>query len=210
LIDLQPASVLTAGAYVCIQGLYPFAIGTKLHHGQIPVFRLGGHREPSETGWQCAAREVLEETGLRIQPLSPPTTYWADGDQVDPGLTPMDWKHEIGLETGPETDSEITPVLVVSYGRQGSRRLSLMYLAQADRLPIPSSEVKGLLLLDQANIHRLCRETLTLAQYLSLGGQAILNAEFDPRLLLEPFIQLRLLSKILTAQEVRKDDSSNE
>ena len=75
--------------------------------------------------------------------------------------------------------------------------LSLMYLAQADRLPIPSSEVKGLLLLDKKDIHRLCREPITLGQYLKNGGKALLNYEYDRGLVLEPFIQLQLLSRMI-------------
>lgn len=35
------------------------------------------------------------------------------------------------------------------------------------------------------------------------GGQAILTGEFDRNMLLEPFIQLQLLSKILKKQEIR-------
>lgn len=54
--ELQLARINTAGAYVCIDGLYPFAIGIRPHNGQIPIVRLGGHREEHETGWQCAVR----------------------------------------------------------------------------------------------------------------------------------------------------------
>lgn len=54
--ELQLARINTAGAYVCIDGLYPFAIGIRPHYGQIPIVRLGGHREEHETGWQCAVR----------------------------------------------------------------------------------------------------------------------------------------------------------
>jgi hypothetical protein len=45
MLDIQDASIRTAGAYLCINGLYVFAIGNQLHNGSIPVFRLGGHRE---------------------------------------------------------------------------------------------------------------------------------------------------------------------
>ena len=75
-----------------------------------------------------------------------------------------------------------------------------MYFAQAEGTPEPSAEVKGLLLLGEPDIHRLCQESVTLAQYLSWGGKAILNAEIDERLVLELFAQLRLLAKILILQ----------
>lgn len=194
LIDIQSARVNTAGAYVCLDGLYPFAIGTRPYDGRIPVVRLGGHREEPETAWHCAAREVYEETNLRIKPLTPPTTYLADGDHLETQLKEIQWQYE--------TEQEHIPLLVVAYQHQDGMLLSLMYLAQAEGLPTPSSEVKGLLLLEAKDIHRLCREPLTLEQYLSDGGKALLNHEFDRSLILEPFAQLRLLSRILRAQVV--------
>jgi ADP-ribose pyrophosphatase YjhB (NUDIX family) len=190
--ELQNARINTAGAYVSINGLYPFAIGAKLYNGCIPVVRLGGHREEQETGWQCAAREAFEEARLRIRPLRPPTTYLANGDHLEAALEEIRWVNE--------TDQENVPLLVVAYHKENEILLSLMYLAQADEFPIPASEVEGLLLLDKKNIHRLCEESLTLAQYLESSGQAVLNDNFDRSLILEPFAQLRLFSRILTIQ----------
>jgi len=193
MIDMLKARINTAGAYLCIQGLYLFAIGTQLYHGRIPVFRLGGHREEHETGWQCAVREVHEETNLQIKFLKPPTTYLlSDGDQASGGLEKIQWQHE--------TEQEYIPWLVVSYRREGKILLSLMYLAQADGFPIPSSEIKGLLFLEKEMIHQLCQEPVTLERYLRSGGKAMLNHEFDSSLILEPFTQLRLLSKILSME----------
>ncbi len=192
MIDIENARVNTAGAYMSINGLFPFVIGSQPYHGRIPVVRLGGHREEHETGWQCAAREVYEETHLHIKPLIPPTTFWFDGDQIEMELKRIRWQHP--------TDQENVPLLVVAYRREGEILLSLMYLAQARGVPIPSSEVKGLLLLGKENIHRLCQEPLTLEEYLNSGGKAILKGEFDMSLVLEPFIQLRLFSRILNAQ----------
>jgi len=189
-IDIQHARVNTAGAYVCLDGLYLFAIGIRLHNGHIPIVRLGGHREEHETGWQCAAREVCEEANLQIRPLAPLTTYLSDWDHIETELEEIRWQHE--------TEGEPIPILVVTYRREDQISLSLMYLAHAEGLPRPSSEVKGLLLLEKEEIHHLCQEPLTLEQYLSRGGKAILNGEFDPGLVLEPFAQLRLLSRILS------------
>jgi ADP-ribose pyrophosphatase YjhB (NUDIX family) len=189
-VDIPKARINTAGAYVCIHGLYPFAIGTQPYNGRIPVIRLGGHRVGHENGWQCAVREVYEETNLRIYPLTPSTTYLLpDGDCADAELEKIQWQHG--------TEQEHIPMLVVAYRREGEISLSLMYLAQADGVPTPSSEIQGLLLLEREDIHRLCQEPITLVQYLRGGGKALVNHEFDKSLILEPFTQLRLLSKIL-------------
>ena len=150
---------------------------------------------PSSRSVRPAASRFVSFISLyfreRITPLAPPVTYYADGDQADPQLAEIHWEGA--------AEQEHTPLLVVSACREGETRLSLMYLAQAGGLPVPSSEVKGLLLLDEGQIHRLCRQTLTLGQYLDSGGKAILTAEFDRCLALEPFLQLHLLDKLLTA-----------
>jgi hypothetical protein len=195
MIEIHNTCMNTAGAYVRIDGYYVFAIGIRPHNGQFPVVRLGGHREGNETGWQCAVREVYEESRLRVRPHSPQRTYLSDGDQNDSEL------HEIRWDT--RSENEPDPILVVAYRRTENILLSMMYLAQTNESPRPSSEVKGLLLLREEDIHDLCRTPVTLEQYLSKGGKAILSAQFDTELVLEPFTQLRLLSEIL-----RRNNSS--
>jgi hypothetical protein len=190
--DIQSVRVNTAGAYVCLDGLYLFTIGIQPHNGHIPIVRLGGHREALETGWQCAVREVYEESNLHITPLLPQTTYLSDWDHIETELQEIQWRSEI--------EQEPIPILVVAHHREKHTSLSLMYLAYAEGLPTPSSEVKGLLLLEKEEIHCLCQEPTTLKQFLSRGGKAILKDEFDTRLTLEPFAQLRLLSRILSVQ----------
>lgn len=192
MIDIRNARVNTAGAYVAVDGLYPFHLGTKLHRGRLPVVRLGGHREEGETGWQCALREVKEETGLRIRLLEPPATYWADGDAGGGKLQVIPW------DTA--ADPSYIPLLVISYRIEGLTLLSLMYLAEADELPTPAAEVQGLLLPDQEKIQWLCQTPHTLAEYLASGGRAALTGKFDASLVLEPFIQLRLLARILVGE----------
>jgi hypothetical protein len=190
MIDIRKARINTAGVYVCINGLYPFAIGTQPYNGRIPVFRLGGHCEEHENGWQCAVREVYEETKLQITPLTPLITYLLpDGDRIDGELETIQWQLE--------TEHNPIPMLVVAYCREGKILLSLMYLAKTDQFPSPSLEIKGLLLLTKEDVHSLCQEPVTLEQYLNGGGKALLNYEFDRSLILDPFIQLRLLSRIL-------------
>jgi ADP-ribose pyrophosphatase YjhB (NUDIX family) len=179
----------TAGAFVITHGLYPFVLGEITHEGQTPIIRLGGHLQGQETAWQCAEREVYEEAALRIRPLIPETTYWVDGDQSEPVLRDAHWRHK--------PNQAANPILVVAYRREHQTLLSLMYLAEADELPTPSKGVKGLLLLNARDVQRLCAQPMTLEEYLQSGGHAILRAEFDRSLILEPFIQLRLLARIL-------------
>jgi len=189
MIDIQSARINTAGAYVTFEGLYVFVIGTKLHNNQIPIIRLGGHCEESETGWQCAEREALEEAKLKIKPFLPQATYLFDWENLEKEPQNIEWRHE--------NEQTHIPCLVVTDRRGAETTLSLMYLANADRLPTPSSEVKGLLLLQEAETHRICQERITLQQYLDSGGKAIMTDKFDTSLFLEPFAQLRLLSKLL-------------
>jgi hypothetical protein len=132
---------------------------------------------------------VYEETNLHIQPLLPQATYLSDWEHKEAELQETQWRHII--------DREPIPILVIIDCREAKIHLSLMYLADTKGLPTPSSEVKGLLMLEEEEIHHLCQEPITLGQYLSRGSKAILNAEFDTGLILEPFAQLRLLSKIL-------------
>ena len=196
MFDTQSSRINTAGAYVCLNGLYLFTIGIKPHNGQIPVVRLGGHREENETGWQCAAREVFEEANLQIKSLSPQTTYLCDWDNIEAELSRIQWQHE--------AEPEPAPFLVITDRRDEITTLSLMYLAHAEGIPAPSSKIKGLLLLDEVQIHRLCQEPMTLEQYVNNGGKVILKEGFDVSSVLEPFAQLRLLSRILKVQPETK------
>jgi hypothetical protein len=193
MIDIPEGKINRAGAYIVYQGCYLFALGRELYQGRIPVFRIGGHRIECENGWQCAAREAYEETSLQITFLKPSRTYLLpDGDQPNGELEEIAWKTE--------AENEPIPLLLAAYHREGTTLLSLMYLAQIDCLPTPSNEVSGLVLLERKDIHRLCREAVTLEQYLLSGGKAIFRHEFDRSLSLEPFLQLRLLSRLLAIE----------
>jgi hypothetical protein len=191
-VDLQNSTISTAGTYISINGLFLFAIGIRPHDGNIPIVRLGGHREAQETGWQCALREVYEEARLNIQPVSSQKTYLIEWGHLDMELREIEWINQV--------EQEPDPFLVVRDRRKEHSSLSLMYLARAGNMPTPSAEVKGLLLLSKEEIHRLCQKPETLEDYLYRGGRAIMTAEFDKSLVLEPFAQLSLLCRILDMQ----------
>jgi hypothetical protein len=72
-----------------------------------------------------------------------------------------------------------------------------MYLGSSRDEPLPSAEAKGLLFLRPEQIHQLVEARLTLGQYLAEGGRARFREALPPHLILEPFLQLRLLSTLL-------------
>ena len=199
--EIRQARIDVAGVLICIDGQYLFALGAQSHHGRTPVYRVGGHREGHESAWECAAREALEETGLRIHYLAPPATWLlADGDHVDSALERIAWENA--------EDQAHAPFLVVAYRRKGEFRLSVMYLAKTNEIPSPASEVKGLVLLGKSQLDRLCHERITLAQFLHEGGTAFLTSDFDRSLELELFAQPRLLARILSMEDERSESKN--
>jgi hypothetical protein len=187
--NVLSVSIDTAGAYVLVEDAYLFAIGPNHVGPTLAVFRLGGHRARDETGWACAAREVYEEAAVHIRPLSPPATYWSDADHGITAVQAIPWS---ALDSSP-----VAPLLVVSARRGLSMHLSLMYLARAAERPTPSTEIRGLLLLRPDDVHRIAHQWLSLGAYLAAGGKAMLLDRLDEGAILEPFLQLRALSRLL-------------
>jgi hypothetical protein len=181
--------VRTAGAYVILGSVLPFMVGPTRDGSRLGVVRLGGHREPSETPWQCAAREVQEEAALTITPLPPPATYWLRASDPPARMQAGPWP-----ATGPD---DVAPLLVVATDHLPTPGLSLMYLARAAGQPFPSAETQGLLLLRPDDVTQLVDGGVTLEAYLAMGGRALLRAALPPGLLLEPFLQLRALADLL-------------
>jgi len=194
MLNLKEAYYRTAGAFVSVQGLYPFVLGWKLYHGKIPVIRLGGEMEADETGWQTAQREAQEEAQLSLRPVAPQKTYLASIENQEIALQEMAWDED--------RLPKPKPVFLVEHRIQGKSALSLMYLAQSAETPVPAAEVKGIVLLDWERIFQICQGAVTLGQYLDTGGQAIFRAQFDRNLVLEPFIQLRIFAHLLKARLV--------
>jgi len=55
-------------------------------------------------------------------------------------------------------------------------------------------------LLSPENVRLLCREKISLSDYQKLGGVYIRKTELDMSLTLEPFPQLRFLSRLLNEE----------
>jgi 8-oxo-dGTP pyrophosphatase MutT (NUDIX family) len=181
---------VTAGAYVAVGGRFVFMVGFPLPaRDRLGVVRLGGHREPGETAWACAAREVAEEAGLGLQPLPPPATFWVGPDQDAAALAPGPWPGAI--------DEPAPPLLVGWRPGAGRRRLSVTYLARGTGTPAPATEAQGLLLLRPDEVRRVAHERLSLGAFLREGGRALLRAPLPTRLPLEPRLQLAALAVLL-------------
>ncbi|QHT62550.1 NUDIX domain-containing protein [Paenibacillus lycopersici] len=175
--------IITAGAYVNIDGYFLFQVGPTKSGTTLGVVRLGGHREDGETGWQCAMREVSEESSLAIKPVTPPVTYWYEASD-DPDLVPGGWMEE-----------DHAPILVAK--RPDSQLITPVFLASADEAPVPAMETKGILILSPGNIRKINSRRMTLGQYLESGGKAVMKEELPPDLLLEPFPHLLLLELLI-------------
>jgi len=184
-------AVATAGAYVVVDGRFAFAVGPTTDGTSLAVYRLGGRREPGETPWQCAERELLEEAGLRIHPRTPPRTYWFqlcdDASQID-ALVERHW---------PPRPEAPTPIFVARGIGANVNRLSAMYLAIAEGSPEPLNETHGLIFLTPAEVFAILNRPLTLRQYLRAGGRVILRPGLPDHLPLEPHLQLQVLGLLL-------------
>jgi hypothetical protein len=190
---LDPAgTVATAGAYVVVDGRFAFMLGPTPDGTRLAVVRLGGHREHGEPPWQCAEREVWEESSLRVVPRQPPGTYWLQA-QDDTATS-----HETLMAGNcPAELSEPAPILLVRGHGAHASRLSAMYLAHGKGAPAPCNEAHGILLLGPAEVFGILSRPVTLRQHLRSGGQAILRSGLPQDLPLEPFRQLRVLAALL-------------
>ena len=159
---------------------------------RLGVARLGGHREEGENAWSCAAREVLEESTLRIRPLVPPATYWIGPEQDERSMVVAPWP------TAPA--GAAVPLLVGWRARPGGgmgRILSVTYLAEGEGTPLPAAETQGLLLLRPDEVRAVARGQLTLGALLEAGGKAVFRTALPTGLPLEPLTQLRALALLL-------------
>jgi 8-oxo-dGTP pyrophosphatase MutT (NUDIX family) len=195
------AAVATAGAYVVVDGRLPFMVGPSGAGDRLGVARLGGHREPGETPWACAAREVREEASLAARPLPPPATYWSAPPHDPAALTAAPWAGDPDGQGGPGGPADPVSPLLVAWREDGDgRRYSLTYLAVADGPARPAAEAAGLLLLGRADVLTLVRAPLTLGAFLAAGGRAVLRTALPTDLVLEPLLQLRVLAVLLTRE----------
>ncbi|WP_340003673.1 hypothetical protein MHH52_16685 [Paenibacillus sp. FSL K6-0276] len=181
--------VQKAGAFVLTNKRMAFMMGPTVDQSELAIVRLGGHREGAETAWECAQREVLEESQMRITPLTPSMTFYCPNTRfdIDIELEPIDKFQNASIEPRP---------LIV--GHQNSvQSITPIFLASSDDEPVPSMETKALMLLTRKEVILLCSGTITLDEFQTLGGKVIFGQHIDGNLPFKPFGHLRMLSIIL-------------
>ncbi|MET3695854.1 hypothetical protein SAMN05877753_102617 [Bacillus oleivorans] len=162
------------------KGLFPFQVGPAQEGNKLGVVLLGGHKDPNETPLETAIREVYEEAAMNKTPIHSPITFYK-----------ASWDHR----AIPVTLEEKTSPLLLKENLDLS--LSVMYLAHSKNESSPSSETCGLLLLKPEEICLLCKEKITLNDYIKQNGVAILKRSINKGLVLEPFPHLKFLAKLL-------------
>jgi 8-oxo-dGTP pyrophosphatase MutT (NUDIX family) len=172
--------VRTSGAYVLYNGLFPFQVGPTRKGDKLGVVRLGGHRERDETAAETAVREVLEESSMKINIVSSPITFFK-----------RNWNDSASKIY---TEDEFAPILIKGTDVASS---TAMYLAHSESEPRPSSETSGLLLLTSKDVHLICKQRITLNEYLRQHGRALFKRELNENLLLEPFPHILFLAELL-------------
>ena len=174
-------NVRTSGAYVIFNGFFVFQVGPTENGDKLGVVRLGGHSEEDESPLDTVIREVLEEAGVKVNPINSPFTYYLEC-------------HNQANKIFMNESEVVNPILI-----KGNKEelFSVMYIALAGNEPHPSSESKGLLLLSPKDVELICSRKITLNEFLKQNGYAKLKDNFNKDLVLEPFPQLIFLSNLL-------------
>jgi hypothetical protein len=178
-----------AGAFVLTNNTMAFMMGPTPDHSELAIVRLGGHREGTETAWECAQREVFEESQMRITPLTPSISFYCPNTRFDIGIE---------LEPIAEYDYSMFEQRPLIMGHQNSvQTVTPIFLASSEDEPVPSMETKALMLLTRKDVIRLCSNRITLDEFQSSGGTVLYGQHIDRNLPLKPFGHLIMLSIIL-------------
>ncbi|MBU5349147.1 NUDIX domain-containing protein [Paenibacillus lautus] len=172
-MTIQPKTV---GVYLFINGLFAFAFGPNRHEGKLGIARFGGHIEANESIVECALREVKEETTLDVLLVSSPITYQIDS-----------WDSRL-MEVEDE-GKEVKPIL--RFGQ------NVMFFARSNLEPKPWSETKGIILLSETELLRICNSEVTYGDFIAWGGSRIVRNEYSKDYILQPLGQMRFLARLM-------------
>ena len=172
--------VNTAGAFILINDLFVFMVGPN-QDNDLCVVRFGGHKEHEETVIECLKREIKEEASITVTPVNSPITYYTESWDKEPILINQNLKEDI------------SPIIIK--GKENGP-LSILYFAYSDEEPIPDFETHGILFLNLEDIDLICKELITIGDFLKNGGKAIFQKELRKDVILKPGVHLRFLSML--------------
>lgn len=171
---------ITAGAFVLCNDLFIFMVGPN-KEGDLGVVRFGGHRENDETIIECLERELKEEASVAVTLANSPTTYYID-----------EWDGELKLIER-DLKENINPIIIKG-NQNGS--LSLTYFAYSQEEPKPDFETHGILFLKLKDVELICKEIITIDDFLTSGGKALFQKELKRDVVLKPGVHIKLLSTL--------------
>ena len=166
----------TVGVYLNANGLFAFAFGPNQNEGKLGIARFGGHIEEGETLVECALREVKEETSLEVTLVSSPVTYKVDS-----------WDSQLLVVD--DEEKEIKPILRIGQ--------NVMFFARSNNEPMLSSETKGIILLTESELIKLCSNEIRYGEFRSWGGRSIVRSEYNDDFILQPLAQMRFLARLI-------------
>ncbi len=176
----------TAGIYLRYKHYFAFAFGPNRHSGNLGIVRFGGHIEHGESPVQCAIREAKEETNRDVVLLPSTRSFYLESTAGSSELILSPYIQEEPLH-------EVDPILVSLH--------NVMFWARVFEEPELSGETKGIILLSDQEIMKLCEPdtSYTYREFQDWGGRSTTRRPYPEHLKLEPFIQLRFLAWLLKA-----------
>lgn len=163
-----------------VNGLLAFMAGPN-QEGDLCVVRLGGHKENGETAIECMKREVKEDASISIIPVNSPITYRAESWDDKPRLMNQNF------------NGDLSPIIIKG-DEEGP--LSILYFAYSDEEPVPDSETHAILFLSLTDVDLICKESITIDDFLKSGGKALFQNELRRDVILKPGVHLRFLSML--------------
>jgi hypothetical protein len=174
--EIVPADAPQGAGVFCrlSDGRYVFALydTSRAEGGRgLIVGRIGGQRKPDETWEGCVRREVFEEACCRAVVESSARCIYADLDGR---------AEEIAVDADPR------PALISrqppSYGSvAGGVYYNLLFWARLVGEPRPGPELDALVILDEALLRRIARESPSLRELRDAGAEVIGARELDPQ-----------------------------
>ena len=155
------------------------------------IVRFGGHALQNETAVECALREVQEEASVNANLYDSPCTYFLAEECATPVLAK------------PADSFGVTPFMIL--GNPMSASQSVMFVGNTSEVLQPSGETQGIVMLTREEIQIICKEEVTLGDFVKANGKIIERSELCRNHKLVPYLQLKFLNWVLLNTDLQID-----